>query len=48
MYKLDTQSFDLAISVLREWRLDRYYMGKAKLFDVSWHARELSTQGATQ
>jgi len=42
------KSFDLAISVLREWRLDRYYMGKAKLFDVSWHARELSTQGATQ
>lgn len=48
MYKLDSQNFDLALSVLREWRLDRYYMGKAKLFDVSWHARELNAQAAPQ
>ena len=46
MYKLDSPNFDLAIQVLREWRLDRYYMGKAKLFDVSWHARELVSQAA--
>ena len=26
MYKLDSQNFELAIQVLREWRLDRYYI----------------------
>ena len=35
LYKLDYESFALAIEVLREWRLDRYYMGKAKLLDIS-------------
>jgi len=42
IYKLPPQTFDLAIAVLREWRLDRYYMGKAKLFDVSWQVREMT------
>jgi hypothetical protein len=46
VYRLDSQNFDLAIQVLREWRLDRYYMGKAKLFDVSWHAREICAGGS--
>ncbi len=45
VYQLDAEAFDLAIQVLREWRLDRYYMGKAKLFDVSWQARELQSSG---
>ena len=35
LYKLDFESFALAIDVLKEWRLDRYYMGKAKLLDIS-------------
>jgi hypothetical protein len=35
LYKLDYESFNLAIDVLKEWRLDRYYMGKAKLLDIS-------------
>ena len=35
LYKLDYESFTLAIDVLKEWRLDRYYMGKAKLLDIS-------------
>lgn len=35
LYDLDYKSFDLAIEVLRDWRLDRYYAGKAKLFDLS-------------
>lgn len=35
IYKLDLEHFDLAIEILREWRLDRYYAGKAKLFDLS-------------
>jgi hypothetical protein len=35
LYQLGFDKFDLAIEVLREWRLDRYYMGKAKLLDIS-------------
>ena len=41
LYKLDYKAFDLAIDVLREWRLDRYYAGKAKLFDLSLQVNEL-------
>ncbi|RYZ11768.1 MAG: hypothetical protein EOO24_05400 [Comamonadaceae bacterium] len=35
LYQLDLESFDLAIDILKEWRIDRYYAGKAKLFDLS-------------
>lgn len=42
LYKLDYKAFGLAIDVLREWRLDRYYAGKAKLFDLSFQVDELT------
>ena len=42
LYQLDLKEFDLAINLLEEWRLDRFYEGKAKLFDVSMHYREIS------
>jgi hypothetical protein len=35
IYKLDYQHFDLALELLREWRLDRFYSGKARLIDAS-------------
>lgn len=35
LYTLDYDDFNLALEVLREWRLDRYYMGKAKLLDLA-------------
>ena len=35
LYDLDFDSFQLAIDVLKEWRLDRYYMSKAKLHDLA-------------
>lgn len=35
LYKLNYDNFNLAIDVLKEWRLDRYYSGKAKLHDLS-------------
>lgn len=41
IYKLDFDYFGLALKVLEEWRLDRYYAGKARLFDVSLQAAEL-------
>ena len=41
LYDLDYKSFQLAIDILKEWRLDRYYASKSKLFDLSMQVREL-------
>jgi hypothetical protein len=41
LYRLEYDSFDLAIDILKEWRLDRYYMGKAKLHDLAVQVNEL-------
>ena len=46
LYQLDLKEFDLAINLLEEWRLDRFYEGKAKLFDVSVHYREIEQSAA--
>lgn len=34
LYQLDAEAFDLAMELLRDWRLDRYYAARIKLFDV--------------
>ncbi|MRD49018.1 hypothetical protein [Caenimonas koreensis] len=47
LYTLSPDNFELALDVLRDWRLDRYYMGKARLFDVSWQLREMAQPDAT-
>jgi len=41
LYMLDFDHFNMAIQMLREWRIDRYYAGKARLFDVSLQTSEL-------
>jgi hypothetical protein len=41
LYDLAHADFELAIEVLEDWRLDRYYEGKAKLFDVSVQVQEM-------
>lgn len=43
LYELNSNEFELAIEVLEEWRLDRFYMGKAKLFDVAQQALEIGS-----
>ncbi len=35
LYDLSYDDFDIAIGILKEWRLDRYYSGKAKLHYLS-------------
>lgn len=35
LYQLDYDDFELALDVLKEWRLDRYYMSKVRLLDLS-------------
>lgn len=47
LYALRLSNFELALEVLDDWRLDRYYIGKARLFDVSWQAHEMNPTPAT-
>jgi hypothetical protein len=46
LYELDYDTFQLALDILREWRLDRYYVGKAKLFDLSLQLNEMPAADA--
>lgn len=43
LYALDLDQFDLALQMLKEWRLDRYYAGKAKLYDAATQLHQLNT-----
>ncbi|MDM0038298.1 hypothetical protein QTH89_17850 [Variovorax sp. J22G21] len=43
LYGLDYKSFQLAIEILQEWRLDRYYASKSKLYDISLQVDELES-----
>jgi hypothetical protein len=44
LYDLPQDEFDFAIQILKEWRIDRHYMGKAKTFDTAYHALALDLQ----
>jgi hypothetical protein len=46
LYKLDYETFELALSILEEWRLDHYYASKLKLLDISLQARALGEEHA--
>lgn len=41
LYGMNFDTFELALEVLKDWRLDRYYIGKAKLIDLSMQVSEL-------
>jgi hypothetical protein len=45
LYQLDYDEFELAMDVLKEWRLDRYYSSKVRLLDLSVHLEEMRAQG---
>jgi hypothetical protein len=34
LYRLNYEEFNLAIDLLKDWRLDRYYAARIRLFDV--------------
>lgn len=42
LYRLSLSNFELALEILSEWRVDRYYAGKAKLFDLSHQIKGLA------
>lgn len=35
LYGMDLEAFELAMDLLRDWRLDRHYAARIKLFDVA-------------
>lgn len=41
LYKLDYDDFQLALELIGEWRLDRYYTRKVRLLDVSVQLEEM-------
>ncbi|WP_367846321.1 hypothetical protein [Rhodoferax sp. WC2427] len=47
LYALDLDRFDLALDILKEWRLDRYIAGKSKLYDLSLQIQEQGPQDRT-
>lgn len=47
LYQLGFDDFELAMDVLKEWRLDRYYSSKVRLLDVSMQAGEMQQSEGT-
>lgn len=35
LYGIELEAFELAMELLRDWRLDRHYAARIKLFDVA-------------
>ena len=44
LYELSIDEFQLAIDILKEWRIDRHYMGKSKTFTAAYYASSLIKQ----
>ena len=42
LYKFNAAEFELAIELLKDWRIDRFYIGKAKAFDTATHATNIA------
>jgi hypothetical protein len=42
LYELNPSEFDLVIEILKEWRIDRHYMGKSKTFAAAYYASTLT------
>ena len=46
IYELDYKRFEIALEILAEWRMDRYYAKKLRLVDVSTMAKSIATADA--
>lgn len=46
LYKLDYDDFQLAMEIMAEWRLDRYYTSKAVLLDLSMQVSQQQDQAS--
>jgi hypothetical protein len=48
LYATDLRTFELALDILREWRIDRYYLSKFKLLDIAIQHGELAKTTTSQ
>jgi hypothetical protein len=48
LYRLPYDEFQLALELLNEWRLDRYYASKLRLLDLSVQVDGLHQTGAAR
>lgn len=44
LYELDYKNFEIAVEVIKEWRLDRYYASKVKLLASALYIEEQQNQ----
>ena len=44
LYKLNAHDFELALELMKDWRIDRFYIGKAKAFDMATRASDLANK----
>lgn len=35
LYEMDMEAFELAMELMQDWRLDRYYASRLRLFDIA-------------
>jgi hypothetical protein len=47
LYKMDYDTFKLALRVMDEWRNDRYFRSKVRLYDFAWQVKEQSENAKT-
>jgi hypothetical protein len=47
LYKMDYDTFKLALRVMDEWRNDRYFRSKVRLYDFAWQVKEQSENTKT-
>jgi hypothetical protein len=41
IYDLSHTEFDLIIEIIKEWRIDRHYMGKSKTFAAAFYGKAI-------
>ncbi len=41
IYRLNYKDFELAIEIIKDWRMDRYYASKGKLIDIAVQSGEM-------
>jgi hypothetical protein len=46
LYQIDYDDFELAMDIIKDWRLDRYYTTKAVLLDLSMQIDEHASKSA--
>lgn len=47
LYQMDYKRFELALAIMAEWRLDRYYASKLRLMDATWQVVSGGTSPST-